>query len=189
MVTDVPLLPSTKQEGSIFHHRQIRARITRRHRLDIKRQVSSRRSFVSRLLATPLVTSYSVAAQTAVPSKISRIETVYWKSRADAPFWPHWTWVRIDTDAGISGIGETYPRNPAEAAVLHSVAGSLIGHDPRDIERIWADFYRAFGFQVAGGAEIRALSAIDLALWDLLGKHLNAPVYRLIGGILYLADL
>jgi L-alanine-DL-glutamate epimerase-like enolase superfamily enzyme len=58
----------------------------------------------------------------------------------------------------------------------------LIGHDPRDIERIWADLYRSFDYQVTGGAEMRALSAIDLALWDLLGKSLNAPVYRLIGG-------
>ena len=40
----------------------------------------------------------------------------------------------------------------------------------------------SYDFQFAGGAEIRALSAIDLALWDLLGKHLNVPVYRLIGG-------
>ncbi len=126
--------------------------------------------------------AYAVAAQAAAPSKITRIETVYWKSRDDAPFWPHWTWVRIDTDTGITGIGETYPRNTAEAAVLHSVAGSLLGRDPRDIERIWADLYRAFDFQIAGGAEIRALSAIDLALWDLLGKYLNEPVYRLIGG-------
>ena len=142
----------------------------------------SRRSFVSRLLASPLAGAYAAAAQTTAPSKITRIETVYWKSRDDAPFWPHWTWVKIDTDAGISGIGETYPRNPAEAAVVHSVAASLLGRDPRDIERIWADLYRQFDFQIAGGAEIRALSAIDLALWDLLGKHLNAPVYRLIGG-------
>ena len=142
----------------------------------------NRRSFLSRLLASPLAGAYAAAAQSAVPSKITRIETVYWKSRDDAPFWPHWTWVKIDTDTGLSGIGETYPRNPVEAAVVHSVAGSLIGRDPRDIERIWADLYRAFDFQIAGGAEIRALSAIDLALWDLLGKHLNAPVYRLIGG-------
>ena len=130
----------------------------------------SRRSFF---------TLFAAAAQAAAPSKITRIETVYWKSRDDAPFWPHWTWVKIDTDAGLSGIGETYPRNPAEAAVVHSVAGTLIGRDPRDIERIWADLYRTFDFQIAGGAEIRALSAIDLALWDLLGKSLNAPVYRL----------
>ncbi len=66
--------------------------------------------------------------------KITRIETVYWKSRDDAPFWPHWTWLKIDTDAGISGIGETYPRNAVEAAMVHNVAPSLIGRDPRDIE-------------------------------------------------------
>jgi L-alanine-DL-glutamate epimerase-like enolase superfamily enzyme len=114
--------------------------------------------------------------------KITGIETVFWKSREEAPFWPHWTWVKISTDAGLFGIGETYPRNTNEAAAVHGVANTLIGRDPRDIERIWADLYRAFDFQVAGGAEIRALSAIDLALWDLLGKSLNAPVYRLIGG-------
>jgi len=96
----------------------------------------SRRTFLSRLLASPLAGAYAVAAQGAAPSKITRIETVYWKSREDAPFWPHWTWVRIDTDAGISGIGETYPRNPSEADAVHGVAGSLLGHDPRDIERI-----------------------------------------------------
>ena len=143
----------------------------------------TRRSFLGPLLASPLAGAYATAAQSAVPSKITRIETVYWKSRNDAPFWPHWTWVKIDTNAGIFGIGETYPRNPAEAAAVHGAATAwLISRDPRDIERIWADLYRAFDFQVAGGAEIRALSAIDLALWDLLGKHLNAPVYRLIGG-------
>ena len=124
----------------------------------------SRRSFLSRLLASPLAAAYAAAARTAPPTKITRIETVYWKSREDASFWPHWTWVKIETDTGVFGIGETYPRNPAEAAVVHSVASSLIGHDPRDIERIWADLYRAFDFQIAGGAEIRALSAIDLAL-------------------------
>ena len=89
--------------------------------------------------------------------RITRIETVYWKSRDDAPFWPHWTWVRIDTDAGVSGIGETYPRNTNEAAAIHGVANTLIGRDPRDIERIWADLYRSFDYQVAGGAELRAL--------------------------------
>ena len=76
----------------------------------------SRRSFVSGLLASPLTAKYAVAAQSVAPMKITSVETVYWKSRDDAPFWPHWTWVKIDTDAGISGIGETYPRNPVEAA-------------------------------------------------------------------------
>jgi galactonate dehydratase len=143
----------------------------------------SRRAFVSGLLASPIAAAYAAGANAAPPSKITRVETVYWKSRDDAPFWPHWTWIKITTDSGLSGIGETYPHNAAEAAFIHSVAGqSLIGRDPRDIERIWADLYRTFDFNISGGAEIRVLSAIDLALWDLLGKSLNAPVYRLIGG-------
>src|SRR5690242_10010065 len=100
-----------------------------------------RRRFLSRLLSTPLAAAYARAANSAAPLRITRVETVYWKRRDDAPFWPHWTWVRIDTDTGISGIGETYPRNPAEAAVVHAVAGSLLGRDPRDIERIWADLF------------------------------------------------
>src|SRR5947209_1797759 len=142
----------------------------------------TRRSFLNGLLASPLAGAYLKAAGSAAPMRITEVETVYWKSRNDAPFWPHWTWVKVSTDAGISGIGETYPKNAAEAAAVHGAAEALIGHDGRDIERIWADLYRAFDFNIAGGAEMRALSAIDLALWDLLGKSLLAPVYRLIGG-------
>ena len=97
----------------------------------------NRRSFLTGLLAPPAAAAYQKAAQTAAPMRIRRIETVYWKSREDAPFWPHWTWLKIDTD-GVSGIGETYPRNANEAAAIHGVANQLIGRDPRDIERIWA---------------------------------------------------
>jgi galactonate dehydratase len=123
------------------------------------------------------------AAASAPPMKITKIDTIYWKSREDAPFWPHWTWIRLHTDSGLTAVGETYPRNAAEASMIHNhVAGMLAGRDPRDIERIWADFYRTFDYQIAGGTEMRVLSAIDLALWDLLGKSLNTPVYRLIGG-------
>lgn len=144
--------------------------------------MKNRRAFLQAILASPGAAAYLRAAQAAAPMKIKRVETVYWKSRDDAPFWPHWTWVKIETDAGVSGIGETYPRGANEAAAVHNVANRLIGSDPRDIERIWADLYHAFDYQVAGGAEMRALSAIDLALWDLLGRSLNAPVYRLLGG-------
>src|SRR5450631_2605326 len=142
----------------------------------------SRRSFLAGLLSSPLAAKYAAAANSMAPMKITNIETVFWKTRDDAPFWPHWTWVKIDTDAGVYGIGETYPRNPVEADMIHYTASALIGRDPRDIERIWADLYRTFDFQIAGGTEMRVLSAIDLALWDLLGKSLNSPVYRLIGG-------
>jgi L-alanine-DL-glutamate epimerase-like enolase superfamily enzyme len=70
-----------------------------------------------------------------------------------------------------------------EAAAIHAgVAPTLLRRDPRDIDRLWADLYRTFDYQVTGGAEMRALSAVDLALWDLLGKSLKTPVYRLLGG-------
>jgi len=135
------------------------------------------------LRRTFLSATLGAALRAAPAMKIARIETVYWKSQQAAPFWPHWTWVRIYNDAGVVGLGETYPRNQVEATLVHSVAARmLLGRDPRDIERIWADFYRTFDFQVSGGAEMRVLSAIDLALWDLLGKTLETPVYRLIGG-------
>jgi L-alanine-DL-glutamate epimerase-like enolase superfamily enzyme len=91
--------------------------------------------------------------------------------------------VPLHADSGQFGLGETYPRSEAEAALLHSAgARALLGRDPRDIDRIWADLYRSFDYQITGGAEMRVLSAIDLALWDLLGHSLNTPVYRLIGG-------
>ena len=115
--------------------------------------------------------------------KITRVDTTYWRPDAQAPWKPNWVWVRVYTDSGLVGLGETYPRNEAEATLVHSsVASVLLGRDPRDIERIWADLYRMFDVQVTGGTEMRVLSAIDLALWDMLGKSLNVPVYRLLGG-------
>ncbi len=143
-----------------------------------------RRDLLKSALFAPALESFrSIAAAAAPAMKITQVDTIYWKSRDAAPFWPHWTWVRLHTDSGLTAVGETYPRNAAEAAMVHHYAASMLaGRDPRDIERIWADFYRTFDYQIAGGTEMRVLSAIDLALWDLLGKALNSPVYRLIGG-------
>ncbi len=143
-----------------------------------------RRDLLKSALIAPAFESLRLkAAASAPPMKIKRVDTIYWKSREDAPFWPHWTWVRLHTDSGLTAVGETYPRNAGEAAMIHHhVARMLSGRDPRDIERIWADFYRTFDYQISGGTEMRVLSAIDLALWDLLGKSLNTPVWRLIGG-------
>ncbi len=139
----------------------------------------NRRDFVLSLFAPALAQAW----QAAPSMRIKQVDTIYWKNRNDAPFWPHWTWLRIHTDSGVTGIGETYPRNSVEAEMIHSyVAPMLLNRDPRDIERIWADAYRTFDYQITGGTEMRVLSALDLALWDLLGKSLNTPVYRLIGG-------
>jgi galactonate dehydratase len=94
-----------------------------------------------------------------------------------------WLWVPVHTDAGLVGLGETYPAAAAaEAAVRESLAPVLLGQDARDIERLWADMFLAIGYHGWAGAELRALSAIDLALWDLAGKAAEQPVYRLLGG-------
>lgn len=142
----------------------------------------TRRNFLLPLLG-PLAAHRLRAAQDAPAMKITRVETLYWKTREAAPWRPNWIWLRLHTDSGHQGLGETFPRNAVEASMVHSIlAPMLIGRDPRDIDRIWMDLYRAFDFHITGGVESRVLSALDLALWDLLGNALGVPVYRLIGG-------
>ncbi|HEX4796440.1 MAG TPA: mandelate racemase/muconate lactonizing enzyme family protein [Humisphaera sp.] len=85
--------------------------------------------------------------------------------------------VTIETDAGITGIGEGGAHD-----TLEQCAGRLIGRNPFDIERCWQDMYRAF-FYPPGREKLHALGALDLALWDIKGKALNVPVYDLLGGM------
>ena len=91
--------------------------------------------------------------------------------------------VRIHTDAGIIGHGETYYCAEAVQAMLHDwMARRLLGEDALAIESHWRFLYeRAANFGVRG-TELRALSAIDVALWDILGQVCKQPVYRLLGG-------
>ncbi|MEZ5352137.1 MAG: hypothetical protein R2762_05830 [Bryobacteraceae bacterium] len=94
-----------------------------------------------------------------------------------------WLWVRIHTDSGLTGLGETYPCSDAEAGVIRrSFANALLGRNPLDIDRLWADLFLSVSYHGWAGAEMRALSAIDIALWDLAGKAFGQPVYRLLGG-------
>lgn len=88
--------------------------------------------------------------------------------------------VRIETDAGVHGIGGPMPEEQAYI-VVKQLAPLLIGHDPLAIERLWDRMYR---FQVHGrkGTPMMALSVVDCALWDLKGRWFNAPVYQLLGG-------
>lgn len=107
--------------------------------------------------------------------KITGLEVVSFKKG-------HWTWIRIHTDQDITGLGETYPFTHAEAGALRDLAPVIVGADPRDIEGIWRKLYSRAAFNVTGGAEMRIISAIDIALWDILGQYYHAPVYRLLAG-------
>lgn len=94
--------------------------------------------------------------------------------------------VWIDTDIGHTGIGYTYAGTVGGQAVKHLLQDALrpllLGQDPRLIERHWAAMYQEVLLTGRRGAAIRAISAVDLALWDLLGKLADLPLYRLLGG-------
>lgn len=94
-----------------------------------------------------------------------------------------WVWVRLHTDEGIVGLGETSPMGEPEVAVIHTVLSRfLLGADLLEIERLWHDIYRFLCFSGVGGESMRALSAVDVALWDILGKYTGQPIYQLLGG-------
>ncbi len=95
----------------------------------------------------------------------------------------NYLFVRVQTDEGIHGIGEAYSCGPDEAtaAVVADFETWLIGKDPRDIEALWHLMYA--GSRFPGGSILNsALSGIEHALWDILGKSLGVPVWRLLGG-------
>jgi galactonate dehydratase len=91
-------------------------------------------------------------------------------------------WLRIHTDEGISGLGETFMHPGAVEAYLHdAVAPRLIGRDALSIDAISRDLVDHLGF-AATGVETRAASAVDIGLWDLFGKFTNQPIVQLLGG-------
>ncbi len=96
---------------------------------------------------------------------------------------PRWLFVRIDTDAGISGWGEPIVEGRAHtvAAAVEELSDYLIGKDPRHIEDHWNVLYRG-GFYRGGPILMSALAGIDQALWDIHGKALGVPVHALLGG-------
>lgn len=116
--------------------------------------------------------------------KITKIETLRLQRGVTVHAGPiQWLWVLIHTDTGLSGLGETYPHPAAEEAVVHSsLAPRLLGQDPSGIDRLWASMFDAISYSGWAGAEMRAISAIDMALWDLAGKAAGLPVYQLLGG-------
>lgn len=91
--------------------------------------------------------------------------------------------VRIRTDAGITGYGEGSLEGKARTivALIGEYARTLVGRDPLRIEDIWQSLYRG-GFYRGGPVMMSAMSGIDQALWDILGKHLGVPAHQLMGG-------
>ncbi len=90
--------------------------------------------------------------------------------------------VEIVCDDGTVGWGECLGPSSANAAVVQAMTPLLLGRDPLEIEPIWLELYNQFRDQGQRGLIITAISGIDIALWDIAGKHFNAPVHVLLGG-------
>ncbi len=116
--------------------------------------------------------------------KITAVETIRLKRGLTVHAGPiGWLWVRVHTDEGLIGLGETYPHPASEqVVVLERLAPKLIGRDPLAIEKIWADLFLEVSYSGWAGAEMRAMSAIDLALWDISGQACGRPIYQMLGG-------
>ena len=109
--------------------------------------------------------------------KITAVETLRTEEFANV------LWVRVHTDAGPIGLGETfYGAGAVESHIHDTLAARLLGRNPLHIEalnKLMLDLPMA---QSSTGAEYRAASAIDIALWDLFGKHCGEPVHQMLGG-------
>src|ERR1700692_830922 len=130
------------------------------------------------------VDNFKSRSPESLPMKITAVETIYLPRGITVHAGAiTYLWVRIHTDEGLIGLGESYPNAEAEAAIVHSrLAAVLLGKDPSAIDRLWADMFLAVSYSGWAGAEMRALSAVDIALWDLHGKVTGQPIYKLLGG-------
>jgi L-alanine-DL-glutamate epimerase-like enolase superfamily enzyme len=109
--------------------------------------------------------------------KITKLETIRVQE------FPSIIWVQVYTDEGFVGLGETwYAPQTVEAAVHELFSPILVGRDPLAIEKHWYDMFRLSDHFGYGGAETRAISAIDTALWDIAGQAAKQPIYNMLGG-------
>jgi galactonate dehydratase len=108
--------------------------------------------------------------------KITAVETLRLEDH------PNLLWVRVHTSDGVSGLGETYFGAAASEADIHDrIAPIILGQDPSRIEYLNMKMQPYVGF-TGSGAEVRALAAVDVALWDIAGKRANMPLCDLLGG-------
>jgi L-alanine-DL-glutamate epimerase-like enolase superfamily enzyme len=121
-------------------------------------------------------TSQAGATAAPPPMKITRVR-FYHNPNAPANFNQSFNIVTVETDQGVTGIGEGGSRD-----TISQCAAMIIGENPLRIEHLWQMMFRGY-FYPAGREKLDALGAIDLALWDVKGKALGVPVYELLWGL------
>lgn len=97
--------------------------------------------------------------------------------------WCNWLLVRVETDEGLHGWGEGSLHGPIESVetAIHEIGRVLIGQDPAGPAQWWQRMYHAWRWR-SGPTLMSAIAALDIALWDIEGKRLGVPIYRLLGG-------
>lgn len=109
--------------------------------------------------------------------KITQIRTIHFAT------FPNITFLELHTDSGIVGLGETYYTPRSVTTYLEEVlAPMLLASDPLQIEGFWRRAYDGSHVYGNKGLEMRCLSAVDVALWDILGQHMRQPIWQLLGG-------
>lgn len=124
--------------------------------------------------------------------KITDVTCHVLQSKVEQPFTSARGWlyttrasciVEIATDAGITGWGECYGPAAVNKTIIETQYRSrVIGRDPFDVEVVWEDLYNRIKDYGLTGMTIAALSGIDIALWDIIGRAVGKPVHKLIGG-------
>ncbi len=133
-----------------------------------------RRNFLRALPAAPV--AWGSTAATALPEvKITRVR--FFRVRDSRPIFNQSSHiVTVETDAGLTGIGEG-----GSPDTVRQLGAMIVGENPFRTEHLWQVMYRGY-FYPPGREKIHALGAIDLALWDIKGKALEVPVWQLLGG-------
>ncbi len=112
--------------------------------------------------------------------KITDVKTYVYAPRPENP----WFFIEVETDEGVTGLGETsdYRATPMLANGIEAIKPLLVGEDPSHIEELWQRVFRNYSTINGRGFVSHLISAVDVALWDIRGKALGQPVYKLLGG-------
>lgn len=145
-------------------------------------QQSSRAAlgFTGSLLAGGFTSTWAQQADNSL--KIVKVEPILMTGlRASAP----WVFVRVETADGFVGWGEgtNYPGVRPIATAVETLASVVIGQSAWNIEALWQRMYRFMYYNGMGGIVLAAISGIDMALYDIVGKKLGVPVYKMLGGL------
>jgi galactonate dehydratase len=149
----------------------------------------SRRSFLKHaawsltgsLIASGTLSQLLWAQESETSLKITKVEPFLLTGvRGSAP----WVFVRVETADGIVGWGEgtNYPGVRPIATAVSTLSGVIIGQSAWNIEALWQRMYRFMYYNGMGGIVLAAISGIDMALYDIIGKKLGVPVYKILGG-------